>query len=104
MPKKIKVNTPAINDGGEKFHLQLFISGILPNSARAEVHIKAFCEKYLKDRYELEIIDIYQHPELASSEEIVAIPVLIKKLPKPEERMVGDMSNTEEVLKGLRLD
>lgn len=99
----IKVNTQALNDKGEKYILCLFVSGKSPNSARAVVNIKAICEKYLKNRYELEIIDIYQHPDLASTEEIVALPVLIKKFPIPKVRMVGDLSNTEEVLKGLGL-
>jgi circadian clock protein KaiB len=107
MSKKItdnvKVNTQALNDKGKKYILCLFVSGNSPNSARAVVNIKAICEKYLKNMYELEIIDICQHPDLASIEEIVAVPLLIKKFPIPKERMVGDLSNTEEVLKGLGL-
>jgi circadian clock protein KaiB len=107
MSKKItdttKVNKQALNDNGGKYILWLFVSGNLPNSARAVVNINAICEKYLKNMCELEIIDIYKHPDLASTEEIVAVPVLIKKFPIPEERMVGDLSNTEKVLKGLGL-
>lgn len=98
-----KVGTQSLNDGEKIYVLRLFVTGILPNSARAVVNIKAICEKYLKNRYELEIIDIYQQPDLASTEEIVAVPVLIKKFPLPEERMVGDLSDIEEVLKGLSL-
>ena len=60
-------------------------------------------QKYLKGRYELEIIDIYQHPDLAITEQIVVLPILIKKVPLPIVRMLGDLSNTEEVLKGLGL-
>ena len=96
---KVKVGA----EGGEKYVLRLFVTGILPNSARAVVNINAICEKYLKGRYDLEIIDIYQQPSLALKEEIIAIPVLIKKSPLPEERMIGDLSNTEKVLKGLHL-
>ena len=103
MTKKITgskiVNTP--NGRSGKYILRLFVTGILPNSVRAVVNIKAICEKYLKDRYELEIIDIYQQPELAHTEEIIAVPLLIKKFPLPEERMVGDLSNVDQVLKGL---
>jgi circadian clock protein KaiB len=99
----LKVNTQALNDKGGKYILCLFVSGKSPNSARAVVNIKAICEKYLKNRYELELIDIYQYPDLAITEEIVALPVLIKKFPIPKVRMVGDLSNTEEVLKGLGL-
>jgi circadian clock protein KaiB len=99
----IKVNTQALKDKGGKYILCLFVSGNLPNSVSAVVNIKAICEKYLKDRYELEIIDIYKHPDLAITEQIVVLPVLIKKFPMPKVRMLGDLSNTEEVLKGLGL-
>ena len=108
MSKKIaetaKIERVAESDGGGKYILRLFVTGILPNSARAVVNIKAICEKYLKGRYELEIIDIYQQPDLALTEEIIAIPLLIKKFPLPEERLIGDLSDTEKVLKGLRLN
>ena len=103
IPKNTKVKVEAEGNRGEKYILRLFVTGILPNSARAVVNIKAICEKYLKGRYELEIIDIYQQPALALTEEIIAIPVLIKKFPLPEERLIGDLSNTEKVLKGLHL-
>ena len=99
----IKVNTQALKDKGGKYILCLFVSGNLPNSASAIVNIKAICEKYLKGRYELEIIDIYQQPSLALTEEIIAVPVLIKKFPLPEVRIIGDLSNYEKVLKGLGL-
>ena len=101
--KKIKVRIKAESAGGGKYILKLFVTGILPNSARAVVNSKAFCEKYLKGRYELEIIDIYQQPSLAIKEQIIAIPVLVKKFPLPEERLTGDLSNFENVLKGLQL-
>ena len=107
MPKKItkkKKGKSAINGAErEKYILRLFVTGILPNSARAVANSKAICEKYLKGRYELEIIDIYQQPSLAFKEEIIAIPVLIKKFPLPEGRLIGDLSDTEKVLKGLHL-
>lgn len=103
-PKKIKVKiAEGEGQGGEKYILKLFVTGILPNSARAVVNIKAICEKYLKDRYDLEIIDIYQQPSLALSENIIAVPVLIKKFPLPEERLIGDLSDIEKVLKGLHI-
>ena len=98
--KNIKVKAEAAR---EKYILRLFVTGILPNSAHAVINIKKICEKYLRGKYELEIIDIYQQPDLALSEDIVAIPVLIKKLPLPEVRLIGDLSDTEEVLRGLEL-
>ena len=89
--------------GKEKYILRLFITGILPNSVRAVKNIKAICEQYLKGRYDLEIIDIYQQPNLAFTEDLIAVPVLIKKFPLPEERMIGDLSNIKNVLKELDL-
>ena len=101
---KITKSKAEVTDAGrEKYIFRLFVTGILPNSARAVANSKAFCEQYLKDRYELEIIDIYQQPALALEEEIIAIPVLIKKFPLPEARLIGDLSNVEKVLKGLNL-
>jgi circadian clock protein KaiB len=88
---------------GDKYVLRLFVAGILPNSVRAIKNIKAICELNLKDRYELDIIDIYQQPSLALSEELIAIPVLIRKFPLPEERMIGDLSDAEKVRTGLDL-
>lgn len=87
----------------DKYVLKLFVTGILPNSARAVVNAKAFCEQYLAGKYELEIIDIYQQPKLAIAEDIIAVPVLIKKFPLPEERVIGDLSDIEKVLIGLNL-
>jgi circadian clock protein KaiB len=101
--KKKKIKADPECAGEEKYILRLFITGILPNSARAVKNINSICDQYLNGRYELEIIDIYQQPSLAVQEEIIAVPVLIKKFPLPEERMIGDLSNTEEVLKGLCL-
>jgi len=83
--------------------LKLFVTGILPNSIHAIKNANAICEQYLEGRYELEIIDIYQQPSLAITEDIIAVPVLIKKFPLPEERMIGDLSDIEKVLKGLDL-
>lgn len=100
-PNKIKFKKVVKSDGGAKYVLKLFVTGILPNSTRAVVNINAICEKYLKDKYELEIIDIYQQPSLAIKEDIIAVPVLIKKFPLPEVRLIGDLSDTEKVLKGL---
>ena len=101
--KNTKVRVEAKDTGGEKYILRLFVAGILPNSVRAIKNINTICEQYIKGKYELEIIDIYQQPGLALSEEIIAIPVLIKKFPLPEVKLIGDMSDIEGVLKGLNL-
>lgn len=83
------------------YQLSLFITGASPNSVRAINNIKAICEEYLAGDYELEIIDVYQIPEIAQKEQIIAVPTLIKKRPAPERRLVGDMSDTVKVLRGL---
>jgi len=90
-------------NGEEIYKLRLFVTGATPNSTRAIANLKAICEKYLKGHYELEIIDTYQQPLAAISEQIIALPLLIKKSPLPERRLIGDMSDTEKVLKGLSL-
>lgn len=89
--------------GNEKNVFHLFVSGKSSNSAKAIVNIKAICENNLKGKCELEIIDIYENPALAYEEKIIAIPVLIKKFPLPEERIIGDLSDAKKVLNGLYL-
>lgn len=87
-----------------EYVLRLYITGASPNSARAIMNLKEICEKYLKGRYSLEIIDVYQQATLAKKEQIVALPLLIKSDPLPERRLIGDLSDTESVLKGLGLN
>lgn len=89
------------NAGTEDFVLRLFITGASPNSARAISNIRKICELHLKGRYSLEIIDVYQQPERAQAEQLIALPLLIKKSPGPERRLLGDMSDEKKVLKGL---
>lgn len=88
-------------DSGSKYRLVLFITGRSPNSVRAINNLKSICEQHLPGDYELEVVDIYQNPELAKEEQIIALPTLIKKYPDPLRRLVGDMSDTEKVLRGL---
>jgi circadian clock protein KaiB len=87
----------------EKYLLRLYISGVTPRSSAAIERVKRICEEHLKGRCDLEIIDIYQQPSLAKGEQIVAAPTLIKKLPLPLRRIIGDMSSEERVLLGLDL-
>ena len=86
-----------------KYVLRLYVSGSTLKSARAVNNIKRVCEKYLKNRYDLEVVDVYQQPNLARDEQIVAVPTLIKRLPLPLRRLIGDLSNQENVLLGLDL-
>ena len=87
----------------ERYVLRLYVTGMTPRSTEAFAAIKALCEERLKGRYDLEVIDIYQHPQLAIDEQIIAVPTLVKKLPAPLRRLVGDLSNKERVLLGLDL-
>lgn len=98
-----KYSELAQNDENQVYVLRLYITGMTPNSTRAVENVKKICEEYLAGRYELEIIDIYQQPSLAEGEQIIAAPTLIKKLPFPLKKLIGDMSNTEKVLLGLDL-
>ena len=86
---------------GERYILKLYVTGMTSRSAHAIENLQTFCEKHLAGRYELQVIDVYQQPELTRSEQIVAIPTLIKKLPLPLRRLIGDMSDEERVLVGL---
>jgi len=97
--EKLAAGTPA----EELYVLRLYVTGMTPRSTEAFATIKALCEDRLQGRYELEVIDIYQHPQLAIDEQIIAVPTLVKKLPAPLRRLVGDLSNEERVLLGLDL-
>ena len=88
---------------GNEYRLRLYITGATPNSARAIVNLKEFCETNLRDNYELEIIDVYQHPLLAQTDQVIAIPMLVKLAPFPQRRLIGDMSDKEKIAKGLSL-
>jgi len=83
--------------------LRLYVTGSTPHSKRAIVNIRKICEEHLAGRYELEIMDISQHAMLAEGEQIIAAPTLIKKLPLPLRRFIGDMSHTDRILLGLNL-
>ena len=86
-----------------RYVLRLYVTGTTPHSTRAIVNIRKICEEHLQGRYDLEIVDISQNPTLAEGEQIIAAPTLIKKLPLPLRRFIGDMSKTERILLGLDL-
>ena len=111
MPKS---KTPAISypdiqhaaasaESAENYVLRLYIAGSSEKSMNAIDNIKTICEDYLHGKYELQVIDLFQQPQLAQGEQIIAAPTLVKKLPLPLRRMIGDMSNAERVLVGLDL-
>ncbi|MEN6615578.1 MAG: circadian clock KaiB family protein [Syntrophorhabdus sp.] len=86
-----------------KYVLRLYVAGATPRSTDSIINIKKICEEYLKGRYELEVIDIYQQPGLAKKEQIVAAPTLIKKLPLPLRKFIGNLADVERILVGLDL-
>jgi circadian clock protein KaiB len=87
----------------ERYVLRLYVTGMTARSARAIARLQAICEEFLAGRYDLEIVDIYQQPVLLQSEQILAAPTPIKKLPLPTRRIIGDMSDRGRVLLGLDL-
>jgi circadian clock protein KaiB len=106
--KKVKTSTEefakaAAKRNQSKYVLRLYITGMTPKSTLAIANVRALCEKHLKGSYELDVIDIYQQPQLAKGEQIIATPTLIKQLPLPLRKMIGDMSNTERFLVGIDL-
>ncbi|MDX6581124.1 MAG: circadian clock protein KaiB [Solirubrobacterales bacterium] len=86
-----------------RWSLCLYIAGQSPKSLDAVANLKALCEEHLPGRYEIEIIDLVQHPSLARTDDIVAIPTLVRRLPEPLQRIIGDLSDTNRVLVSLRL-
>ena len=91
------------NTKAEKYLLRLYITGHTPRSLRSVENLRKLCERYLKGRYDLEVIDIYQQPALAKEGQIIAAPTVIKTLPLPLRRLVGDFSDTSRVVLGLDL-
>jgi circadian clock protein KaiB len=87
----------------ERYVLRLYVTGMTPRSTEAFAAIKTLCEEHLRGRYDLEVIDIYQRPQLAKDEQIIAVPTLVKKLPAPLRRFIGNLSDKERVLLGLDL-
>jgi circadian clock protein KaiB len=88
----------------ENWTLRLYIAGHTPKSAMALANLKKLCEEELSGRYQLEVIDLMQHPERAKADQIVAIPTLVRRLPPPLKRMIGDLSHKDRVIVGLELD
>jgi circadian clock protein KaiB len=87
----------------ERFVLRLYIAGQTPTCMRAFSNLKRICEEHLADRYRIEIIDLLQNPQLARGDQILAVPTLVRQLPEPVKKIIGDLSNTERVLVGLDL-
>jgi circadian clock protein KaiB len=85
----------------ETYILKLYVAGQTPNSLAAFKNLKTICEKYLAGRYSIEIVDLLKNPKLAKGDQIIAVPTLVRQLPEPLRKIIGDLSNTERVLVGL---
>jgi len=103
MPQRKKPRPSPAAAAQKKFMLRLYVAGTTPRSAQAILDAENLCEQHLGGRFKLEVIDIYQRPALARDEQIVAVPTLVRRLPEPLRKLVGDLSNAERVLIGLDL-
>ena len=101
----MKTSKQAQNPGSSKksWELRLYVAGQTPRSLAAFANLKQICEEHLAGQYHIEIIDLLKEPQLAVDDQILAIPTLVRKLPQPLRKIIGDLSNTERVLVGLNL-
>jgi circadian clock protein KaiB len=93
-------DTDPDRDSG-RYHLRLYVAGQTAKSVAAMTNLKRFCEEHLAGRYDIEVIDLLKNPQLAAGDQILAIPTLVRRLPSPLKRIIGDLSNTDKVLVGL---
>jgi circadian clock protein KaiB len=91
-------------EGDEVWHLRLYVAGQSPKSLRAFANLKDMCDAHLAGRYEIEVIDLVEEPARAGADDVLAIPTLVRRLPAPLRKIIGDLSNTERVLVGLRIE
>jgi len=85
----------------ETWELRLYVAGHTPKSMTALANLRKYCEEFLKGKYQIEVIDLLKHPQLAEGDQILAIPTLVRKVPEPIRKIIGDLSNQERVLVGL---
>ena len=89
--------------GGDNFVLRLYVAGLTPKAVRAFANLRRICEEHLAGRYSIEIVDLVENPALGRGDQILALPTLVRRLPPPVKKIIGDLSNTERVLVGLDL-
>ena len=100
----VEVFEQAVKGAEEKrYLLRLYVAGQTPRSLAAFSNLRKICDTHLAGRYEIEVIDLIEHPQLARGDEIIAVPTLVRKLPEPIKKLIGDLSDTERVLVGLQL-
>ena len=99
----IRKRRPAKTSGADFFRLRLYIAGQTPNSVAAIANLKKICEDKLKGKYRIEVVDLLEKPQLAKGDQIIAIPTLVRRLPPPVKKIIGNLSKTENVIVGLDL-
>lgn len=106
VPKKHRnqIAHPGSPASGAEWKLRLYVAGQTPKSLTAFANLKRICEEHLAGRYQIEVIDLLKQPELAQLDQIIALPTLVRKLPEPIKRIVGDLSNSERVVVGMNLE
>ena len=102
-PRPVARTLRAEEDADERWNLRLYVAGETPKCLQAFMALKRICEEHLQGRYSIEVIDLLKNPTLASGDQIVAIPTLVRQLPPPVKKIIGDLSNTERVVVGLNL-
>jgi circadian clock protein KaiB len=103
-PVKSINSLKAVGPGSDTWNLRLYVAGQTPKSLTAFANLKQLCEQYLAGRYIIEVVDLSRQPQLAQADQIVALPTLVRKLPEPIKRLIGDLSNTERVMVGMELN
>src|SRR5262245_7138205 len=103
MPTKRNTSTKRASRSEKAWELRLYVAGQTPKSLAAFTNLKKICEEHLAGQYHIEVIDLIKKPQLASGDQILAIPTLVRKLPEPIRKIIGDLSDTERVLVGLNL-
>jgi len=96
-------NKPSVSKKNAVWELRLYVAGQTPKSITAFSNLKRLCEEHLKGRYKIEVVDLLKHPELAKADQIIALPTLVRKLPEPIKRIVGDLSKSDRVIVGMNL-
>ena len=98
-----QTDSPTVPADEEVFLLRLYVAGQTPKCVHAYTNLKRICEEFLANRYQIEMVDLLQNPQLARGDQILAVPTLVRRLPEPMKKIIGDLSNTERVLVGLDL-
>jgi len=101
--KTKKASTTRKTKPADRWELRLYVAGETPRCVEAFVHLKRICEEHLQGRYSIEVVDLLKNPTLAAGDQIIAIPTLVRKLPTPIKKIIGDLTNTERVIVGLNL-